>query len=75
MTFVSAVAASHGGTVLVDHPTSTQTRVTLNIKIQKDNGNLLRSPVLRISDYAGGWDKALLEFSEILSADSYQKNN
>ena len=75
MTLVGAVASSHGGTVLVDHPTDTQTRVTFTVTIRKDNKNTVRSNILRIGDYAGGRDKGLLEFSEILPPGSYEKIN
>ena len=75
MTLISAVASLHGGTVLVDHPTAGETRVTMTIPIVKETSGNLRSPVLRISDYAGGRDTGLLELSEILSADVYEKIN
>lgn len=71
MTLVSAVAATHGGTVLVDHPSANQTRVTMTVAITKDDSGAIRSPVLRIGDYAGGRDKGLLEFAEFLPTDSY----
>lgn len=75
MKLVSAVAAAHGGTVLIDHPSGGQTRVTMTIAIVKDSSGSVRSPILPIGDYAGGRDKALLEFAEILPTDSYEKIN
>lgn len=75
MTLVSAVASSHGGTVLVDHPTPEETRVTMTILVNKDNSGAVRSPAFRIGDYAGGRDKGLLELAEILSTDSYKNIN
>ncbi len=75
MTLVSSVATAHGGTVLVDHPSDTQTRVTMTIAIKKDNGTTIRSNVLRIGDYAGGRDKGLLEFAEVLTSDAYKNIN
>lgn len=75
MTLISAVATAHGGTVLVDHPKKGQARVTMTLSIQKDNSGNVRSPMLRIGDYAGGRDKALLEFAEILSTDAYKDIN
>ena len=75
MTLISAVATAHGGTVLVDHPNPLETRVTMTIAITKENAAVVRSPILRIGDYAGGRDKALLELSEILTTDSYKKIN
>ncbi len=75
MTLISSVACAHGGTVLIDHPTTAETRVTMTIPIVKSNSTDLRSPVFRIGDYAGGWDKGLLELSEILPAEAYQDIN
>lgn len=75
MTLIGAVATAHGGTVLVDHPSLLETRVTMTIAITKENAAVVRSPIMRIGDYAGGRDKALLEFSEILPTDSYKKIN
>lgn len=71
MTLIGAAATTHGGTVLVDHPDNQTTRVTMTLAVKKNDSNTVRSPVLRISDYAGGRDKALMEFAELLSADAY----
>lgn len=75
MTLVGAAATAHGGTVLWDHPTPEQTRVTLTIPVKKITGTEVHSPKVPIGDYAGGRDKGLLEFAEILSSDSYQNIN
>ncbi len=72
MTLISTIATVHGGTVLVDYPKEGQARVTMTLSIQKSNSDNVRSPMLRIGDYAGGRDKALLEFAEILSTDAYK---
>lgn len=74
-TLVSGVASAHGGTVLVDHPSQAETRVTMTIAIIKDRSGVVRSPQMGIGDYAGGRDKSLLEFAEVLSSDSYKKIN
>lgn len=74
-TLISGVASAHGGTVLVDHPGSTQTRVTMTIAINQDASGVVRSHQMGIGDYAGGRDKTLLEFAEILSSDAYEKIN
>lgn len=71
MTMIRSVAAIHGGTVLVDHPNGT--RVTMTIAIRTHIPGGLRSPVLKISDYAGGWDSALVELSDTLPARKYEK--
>ena len=75
MTLIRSVASTHGGTVLIDHPTPTETRVTMTIPIVKSQSNDVRSPIFRIGDYAGGWDKGLLELSDVLTADSYENIN
>lgn len=75
MTLISSVACSHGGTILIDHPSAVETRITMTLPIVKSESNDVRSPIFRIGDYAGGWDKGLLELSEILPADSYKNLN
>lgn len=75
ITLVNAVAASHGGTVLMDHPEVGQTRVTMTLPIVNEPGTTVRSRIIQIGDYAGGWDKALLELSQLLPADSYENIN
>ena len=75
MTLVSAAAALHGGTVLVDHPVPEQTRVTMTIPVVKGSSDNLRSPVLRLSDYAGGRDIGLIELAEVLPYEIYQDIN
>ena len=75
MTLIKAVATAHGGTVLIDHPSALQTRVTMTIAINTDNAGVVRTPLLRVGDYAGGRDKGLLEFAEILPSDAYEKIN
>lgn len=71
MTVIRSVAAIHGGTVLVDH--SNGTRVTMTIAIRRQIPSELRSPVLHVSDYAGGWDKALVELADTLPVSKYKK--
>lgn len=71
MTLISNIASAHGGTVLISHPSDTETRVTMTIAIRKDNSNTVRSPKLRVGDYAGGRDKALLELADILPIEAY----
>ena len=69
-TLIHAVASVHGGTVLVDR--SGGTRVTMTLAIRKQIPGGLRSPVMRISDYSGGWDSALVELSDTLPVSSYE---
>lgn len=75
MTLASAVAAFHGGTILVDNPAQRQTRITMTIPIVQGNVDNLHSPVMRISDYTGGRDRGLIELSEVLPTKSYQNIN
>jgi len=75
MTLASAVAAFHGGTILVDNPAANQTRITMTIPIVKGNADNLRSPILRMGDYAGGRDRGLIEFADILPAEAYRNIN
>ena len=64
-----AAAAAHGGTVLIDQPGDSGTRVTMSLAIRQNNG-MVRSPVLRV-DYTGGYSKWLTELSEQLPASLY----
>lgn len=73
MALVRAVAASHGGTVLIDHPDGLGTRVTMTISVTSSSESMVRSSIqLPVSNYAGDRDRGLLELSEILPADAYQ---
>lgn len=71
MVLIRNAAAAHGGTVLIDQPQGSGTRVTLTIRLQQSSTTELRSPVLRV-DYAGERDHCLLELSESLPARLYQ---
>ena len=70
LVLVHAAAALHGGTVLVDHPTETGTRITMSLAIRTGSGAKLRSPMLKV-DYAGERDHGLLEFADILPSSVY----
>ena len=70
MTLVRSAASIHGGTVLLEQTTGT--RVAMTIAIRKEVPGSLRSPKLRIGDYAGGRDLGLLEFSEVLPTSAYE---
>lgn len=71
MVIIRNAATQHGGTVLIDQPESTGTRVTLTLPLRQSGNNLLRSPRV---DYAGEQDHGLLELSECLPAELYRKN-
>lgn len=70
MTLVRSAAALHGGTVLLEQAGGT--RVAMTMEIRRSIRSSLRSPILRISDYGGGRDLGLLEFSETLPPASYE---
>ncbi len=70
LVLIRSAAALHGGTVLVDAPDKSGTRVTMSMAIRSGIGHELRSPVLKV-DYAGEHDHALLELADVLPASSY----
>lgn len=72
MTLVRSVALAHGGTVLLEEHNGT--RVAMTIAIRKEPPGVLRTPTIRISDYAGGRNLGLLEFSETLPSEAYTEN-
>lgn len=71
---IRSAAANHGGTVLIDQPGKTGTRVTMTIALRESGTDVLRSPILR-PDYAGGWDHALVELSDCLPLQVYRPEN
>jgi signal transduction histidine kinase len=70
MVLVRNAAAVHGGTVLIDQPKGGGTRITISISIRNIEGNTLRNDVYS-ADYAGEYDHALLELSDVLPAEFY----
>lgn len=72
MVLIRSAAAIHGGTVLVDHPNDTGTRITMTLKNQRPKGGTLHSPVLRV-DYSGERDHGLVELSDVLPSYLYEK--
>ena len=72
MVLIRSAAARHGGTVLIDQPDGTGTRVSMTITISQDTASL-RSPVLRV-DYSGEQDHGLVELADCLPLDAYYQN-
>lgn len=72
MALVRSVAALHGGTVLIEQAKGT--RVTMTFALRSFVPGELRSPVLKISDYTGGRDISLLEFSDFLPSSAYDES-
>lgn len=71
MVLIRSIAASHGGTVLIDQPDGRGTRITMTLAIRRAAGTQLRSPIMRV-DYAGERDHGLLELSECLPVSVYE---
>ena len=71
MVMIRSAAARHGGTVLIDRPGETGTRVTITLPIRQDTSGL-RSPVLRV-DYSGEQDHGLVELADCLPLSAYYK--
>lgn len=71
MVLIRNAATAHGGTVLIDQPKGSGTRVTLTIKLRQAASTGLHSPILRV-DYSGERDHCLLELSESLPAHLYK---
>lgn len=72
MVIVRAAAANHGGTVLVDQPEATGTRITMTFAVEQSSETSLCSPLL-YPDYSSGWDHALVELSDCLPPKAYEK--
>lgn len=70
MLLIHSIAAQHGGTVLIDQPGNSGLRVTMSLPIRQKSADQFRTPV-KYPDYAGEYDHALLELSDILPAELY----
>lgn len=73
LTFVRSCAFAHSGTVLTDLSMDDCFKITMTIKIQSSCSNMLRTPVQLPYDYAGGRDHTLLELSDVLLSNIYDK--
>lgn len=71
MVLIRNAATQHGGTVLIDQPAGSGTRITLTLPMRQDGTQPLRSPRV---DYAGEQDHGLLELSEFLPPEWYRDN-
>lgn len=70
MMLVRNTAAIHGGTVLMDQPQGKGNRITISLSIRTTGGETLRTGILPV-DYAGEYDHALLELSDVLPPEFY----
>lgn len=71
MVLVRSVAAMHGGTVLLEYPETSGTRVTMTLAIRQKNDTMVQSPIFRV-DYAGERDHRLLELADVLPHTLYK---
>lgn len=71
MLLVRTAATSHGGAVLIDQPGKTGTRITLTMAIRQNTEPFLRSPIAQV-DYAGEFDRMLVELSQCLPLELYR---
>ena len=73
MVLVRSIAAIHGGTVLLEYPKDSGTRVTMTLAIRQKTDPTVQSPIFRV-DYAGERDHRLLELSDVLPHTLYKPN-
>ena len=67
---VQYIASVHGGTLLMDQPAENTVRFTMTLPIRQNSDRVLRAPAITF-DYLGGHNHALVELSDILSAELY----
>ena len=71
MMLVRSVASAHEGSVYVDNPSKKKRRVTMTLQVKESADGDISSPIIRITDYAGGRDHALMELSDVLPSYLY----
>lgn len=72
MTLVHAIAKAHGGTVLVEKLAENKIKVTFSISLKPQKTAYARSPIMK-PDIYGGRDTALIELSDVLPPQLYNK--
>lgn len=70
MVLIRSAAADHGGTVLIDSPNGTGTRITMTMEIRQD-ASLLKTPVM--PPVMDGSRQVLTELSDSLPWEFYKK--
>ena len=70
MVMIRSAASVHGGTVLIDHPEGSGTRLIMSMAIRQDVDSMVRASTLQV-DYAGERDHALIELSDVLPSTVY----
>lgn len=71
LTVARKAAAAHGGTLLLEQTQDGCQRFTISLTLRRPQSPSVHSPVRLPIDYAGGYDHALLELSDILSSELY----
>ena len=66
-----SIAASHKGTLLVEHPNDNSLRFTLSLSTTVPDVVKVNTPVL-ITDKSGGFDSFLVELADVLPPDLYE---
>ena len=74
MVFIRSAAAAHGGTVLIDHPEGAGTRVTMSLSLHQNKPGTFSSHIVNV-DYTGERDHVLIELSDSLPPELYQKKH
>ena len=72
LTIARKAAAAHNGTLLLDQTQDGHPRFTISLSIQTPQGSDVRSPIRLPVDYAGGYDHALVELSDVLPPELYK---
>lgn len=68
---VQAVASAHMGSLLVTMPEKNKVRFCLNIPVLQNKNAIFKSPQIR-PDYSGGFDRSLIELSDVLPSSAYK---
>ena len=66
-----SIAASHNGTLLVEHPDDTSLRFTLSLSTTLPEVVKVNSPVM-ITETSGGFDPFLIELADVLPSELYE---
>lgn len=69
---VRGAAVAHNGTLLINQPAGEGLKFTMSISLKNPGNSVLRSSVLLPVDYTGGYDRTLIELSEILPPDAFK---
>lgn len=72
MSIVRCAAAAHGGTVLFDTIRKNGAKVVMTVATDRAAPPMLESPLRLVGGYTGGFDKILVELSEVLPDSLYE---